>query len=191
MNKGFIKFITDFGPLLIFFIFYYQSGLNLRVAIPPLIIATLLSLVIMYLLEKKIPFIPLTSGIVITFFGGLTLYFNNPIFIYMKPTVVNILFALALIFGKFFSKEPLLKKLFKNSLKLLDEGWRIFNDRWILFFFFLAILNEIVWRTQSEEFWVNFKVWGLLPISFLFTASQIPLIKKYQIKKNESFKTYN
>ena len=104
MNKGFIKFITDFGPLLIFFIFYYQSGLNLRVAIPPLIIATLLSLAIVYLLEKKVPFIPLTSGIVITFFGGLTLYFNNPIFIYMKPTVVNIIFALILIYGKFFSR---------------------------------------------------------------------------------------
>jgi len=185
MNKGFIKFITDFGPLLIFFIFYYQSGLNLRVAIPPLIIATLLSLAIIYLLEKKVAFMPLASGIVITFFGGLTLYFDNPVFIYVKPTVVNILFALVLIFGKFFSKEPLLKKLFKNSFKLLDEGWNKFNDRWILFFFFLAILNEIVWRTQSEEFWVNFKVWGLLPISFLFTASQIPLIKKYQIKKNK------
>ena len=183
MNKGFIKFITDFGPLLIFFIFYYQSGLNLRVAIPPLIIATLLSLAIIYLLEKKVAFMPLASGIVITFFGGLTLYFDNPVFIYVKPTVVNILFALVLIFGKFFSKEPLLKKLFKNSFKLLDEGWNKFNDRWILFFFFLAILNEIVWRTQSEEFWVNFKVWGLLPISFLFTVSQIPLIKKYQIKK--------
>jgi len=183
MNKGFIKFITDFGPLLIFFIFYYQSGLNLRVAIPPLIIATLLSLAIIYLLEKKVALMPLASGIVITLFGGLTLYFDNPVFIYVKPTVVNILFALVLIFGKFFSKEPLLKKLFKNSFKLLDEGWNKFNDRWIFFFFFLAILNEIVWRTQSEEFWVNFKVWGLLPISFLFTVSQIPLIKKYQIKK--------
>ena len=183
MNKGLFKFITDFGPLLIFFIFYYQSGLNLRVAIPPLIIATILSLIIIYLLEKKIAFMPLASGIVITFFGGLTLYFNNPVFIYMKPTVVNILFALVLIFGKFFSKEPLLNKLFKNSIRLLDEGWKKFSDRWILFFFFLAILNEIVWRTQSEEFWVNFKVWGLLPISFLFTVSQIPLIKKYQIKK--------
>ena len=183
MNKGLLNFITDFGPLLIFFIFYYQSGLNLRVAIPPLIIATLLSLAIIYLLEKKVAFMPLASGIVITFFGGLTLYFDNPVFIYVKPTVVNILFALVLIFGKFFSKEPLLKKLFKNSFKLLDEGWNKFNDRWILFFFFLAILNEIVWRTQSEEFWVNFKVWGLLPISFLFTVLQIPLIKKYQIKK--------
>ena len=183
MNKGFIKFITDFGPLLIFFNFYYQSGLNLRVAIPPLIIATLLSLAIIYLLEKKVALMPLASGIVITLFGGLTLYFDNPVFIYIKPTVVNILFALVLLFGKFFMKESLLKKLFKNSFKLLDEGWNKFNDRWILFFFFLAILNEIVWRTQSEEFWVNFKVWGLLPISFLFTISQIPLIKKYQIKK--------
>ena len=118
MSKPFIKFVTDFGPLLIFFIFYYQSGHDLRVAIPPLIIATLISLSVIYLLERKIPFIPLTSGIIITFFGGLTLYFDNPIFIYMKPTVVNILFALVLIFGKFFSKEPLLKKLFKNSFKL-------------------------------------------------------------------------
>ncbi len=97
--------------------------------------------------------------------------------------IPNFLFALVLMFGKLFSKEPLLKKIFANSIKLLDEGWKKFNDRWILFFFFLAILNEIVWRTQSEEFWVNFKVWGLLPISFLFTASQVPLIKKYQIKK--------
>ena len=183
MNKGFIKFITDFGPLLIFFIFYYQSGHDLRVAIPPLIIATLISLSVIYLLERKIPFIPLTSGIIITFFGGLTLYFDNPIFIYMKPTVVNILFALVLIFGKFFSKEPLLKKLFKNSFKLLDEGWKKFNDRWILFFIFLAILNEIVWRTRSEEFWVNLKVWGLMPISFIFAAFQVPLIKKYKIDK--------
>jgi len=183
MSKPFIKFVTDFGPLLIFFIFYYQSGHDLRVAIPPLIIATLISLSVIYLLERKIPFIPLTSGIIITFFGGLTLYFDNPIFIYIKPTVVNILFALVLIFGKFFSKEPLLKKLFKNSFKLLDEGWKKFNDRWILFFIFLAILNEIVWRTRSEEFWVNFKVWGLMPISFIFAAFQVPLIKKYKIDK--------
>ncbi len=183
MSKPLIKFITDFGPLLIFFIFYYQSGLDLSVAIPPLIIATLVSLAIIYFLERKIPLIPLTSGILITFFGGLTLYFNNPIFVYMKPTVVNILFALVLIFGKFFLKKPLLKQLFKSSFNLLDEGWRKFNDRWILFFLFLAVLNEIVWRTQSEEFWVNFKVWGLMPVSFIFAAFQIPLIKKYRINK--------
>ena len=183
MSKPLIKFITDFGPLLIFFIFYYQSGLDLSVAIPPLIIATLVSLAIVYYLEKRVSFIPLLSGIIITFFGGLTLYFDNPIFIYMKPTVVNILFALVLLFGKFFTKEPLLKKLFNNSFNLLDEGWKIFNDRWIIFFLFLAILNEAVWRTQTEEFWVNFKVWGLMPISFIFAAFQVPLLKKYKIDK--------
>ena len=183
MSKPLIKFITDFGPLLIFFIFYYQSGLDLSVAIPPLIIATLVSLAIVYYLEKRVSFIPLLSGIIITFFGGLTLYFDNPIFIYMKPTVVNILFALVLLFGKFFTKEPLLKKLFKNSFNLLDEGWKIFNYRCIIFFLFLAILNEAVWRTQTEEFWVNFKVWGLMPISFIFAAFQVPLLKKYKIDK--------
>ena len=191
MSKPFIKFITDFGPLLIFFTFYYKSGLNLSVAIPPLIIATLASLAVIYLLEKKISIMPLTSGIIITFFGGLTLYFDNPIFIYMKPTVVNILFAVVLLFGKFFSKEPLLKKLFNNSFKLMDKGWIIFNNRWILFFLFLAVLNEIVWRTQSEEFWVNFKVWGLMPISFAFAAFQIPLIKKYRIVKLVFFSINN
>ena len=183
MNKSLIKFITDFGPLLVFFIFYYQGGLDLRIAIPPFILATLVSLLIIYILEKRIPMVPLTSGILITFFGGLTLYFDNPVFLYMKPTIINILFALVLIFGKLFSKEPLLKKMLKGSIQLLNEGWEKLNIRWIFFFFFLAILNEIIWRTQSEEFWVNFKVWGLLPVTFLFTALQIPLINKYKIEK--------
>tara|TARA_B000000460_G_scaffold121439_1_gene85508 strand:+ start:433 stop:981 length:549 start_codon:yes stop_codon:yes gene_type:complete len=181
MNKSLIKFVTDFGPLLIFFIFYYRSGHDLKIAIPPLIVATLASLVIIYLLEKKIPPIPLASGILITLFGGLTLYFNNPIFLYMKPTIINILFAMVLVFGKLFWKEPLIKKVLQNSIKLLDEGWIRLNNRWVLFFLFLATLNEIVWRTQTEIFWVNFKVWGLLPITFLFTIFQIPLINKYKI----------
>ena len=122
MNRSLLKFITDFGPLLIFFTFYYQNEKSLQVAIPPFIIATILSLGIIYLLEKKIPLIPLTSGILITFFGGLTIYFNNPIFLYMKPTIINVLFGFALLFGKYFSKENLLKKLLGNSIKLKDEG---------------------------------------------------------------------
>ena len=181
VNKSFIKFITDFGPLLIFFVFYYNNGKDLKIAIPPFIIATLLSMILVYFLEKKIPLIPLTSGILITFFGGLTIYFNNPIFLYIKPTVINLLFGLTLLFGKFILKEPLLKKLLQNSIKLVDDGWNQLNTRWMYFFFFLAILNEFVWRTQSEEFWVNFKVWGLLPVTFIFTAFQIPLINKYKI----------
>ena len=182
MNRSLLKFITDYGPLLIFFIIYYKGGKNLTLAIPPFIIATLLALILAYFIEKKIAFIPLMGGILITFFGGLTIYFNNPIFLYMKPTIINLLFGFALIFGKFFSKEPLLKKFLGNSIKLENEGWEKLSIRWILFFFFLAILNECVWRTQTEEFWVNFKVWGLLPFTFIFTAFQIKLINKYKIE---------
>ena len=152
-------------------------------AIPPFVIATLVALIVVYFSEKKIPMVPLTSGIIITLFGGLTLYFDNKVFFYMKPTIINLLFAVVLFFGKYFTQKPLLKIFFQNALKLEDEGWKKLNYRWIYFFISVAILNEIVWRTQSEAFWVHFKVWGLLPISFLFVASQFPLIKKYKLKQ--------
>ena len=183
MNKPLIKIIADFGPLLIFFIIYFNNENDLKVAIPPFIIATLISLIVIYFLEKKISMVPLTGGILITLFGGLTLYFDNKIFFYMKPTIINILFAGVLFFGKSFTEKPLLKIFFQNAFNLENEGWKKLNQRWILFFLFVAILNEIVWRTQSEAFWVNFKVWGLLPISFVFAASQFPLINKYKLKE--------
>ena len=183
MNKSFLKFVTDFGPLAIFFFYYYNSGKNLSVAIPPLIVATIIAVLIVWIIEKKIPMIPLLSGILITLFGGLTIYFDDPIFIYMKPTIINILFGLALLFGKYFTNEPILKKILGKSIMLSDVGWSLLNKRWMIFFFTLAFLNELVWRTQSEEFWVNFKVWGMLPITFIFTAFQISLITKY--KTNE------
>ena len=183
MYRPAIKFVTDFGPLLIFFTIYFTNNHDLKVAIPPFIIATLIALIAVYLLEKKIPMVPLTSGILITLFGGLTLYFDNKIFFYMKPTIINLLFAVVLFFGKYFTQKPLLKIFFQNALNLEDEGWKKLNYRWISFFIFVAILNEIVWRTQSEPFWVNFKVWGLLPISFLFAASQVPLINKYKLQQ--------
>jgi len=181
VNKSFLKFITDFGPLAIFFFFYYNNDKNLSVAIPPLIVATLIALVVVWFYEKKIPPMPLASGVLITLFGGLTIYFNDPIFIYMKPTIINILFALALFFGKYFAKEPILKKIIGKSIPLSDMGWEILNRRWTFFFLGLALLNEFVWRTQSEEFWVNFKVWGMLPITIVFTGFQIPVINKYKI----------
>ena len=100
----------------------------------------------------------------------------------MKPTIINLLFAGILYFGKFFTEKPLLRVLFQNAFNLENEGWKKLNSRWIGFFIFVALLNEIVWRTQTEAFWVNFKVWGLMPISFLFAASQITLINKYKLK---------
>ena len=133
--------------------------------------------------EKKIPMVPLLGGIFITLFGGLTIYFDNPIFIYIKPTIINILFGLGLLVGKFFTDEPLLKKMLGNSLSLTDEGWKVLNSRWVYFFFGLALLNEIIWRTQSEEFWVNFKVWGILPITIIFTAFQLSVITKFKLNE--------
>ena len=183
MHRPIIKLLADFGPLLIFFVIYFNNDNNLKIAIPPFIIATLIALAVVYFLEKRIPMVPLTGGILITLFGGLTLYFDNKVFFYMKPTIINLLFAGVLFFGKFFTKKPLLKMFFQSAFDLEDEGWRKLNYRWIGFFIFVAILNEIVWRTQSEVFWVNFKVWGLLPISFVFAASQFHLINKYKINK--------
>lgn len=181
MNKSFLKFVADFGPLLIFFTIYYKSGNNLAVAIPPLIIATIIAVISMYLLEKKIPYIPLIGGVLVSLFGGLTLYFNNPIFIYMKPTIINLIFAFALILGKIFLNKNFLKFFLKTAFQLNEEGWDKLNYRWAYFFIFLAILNELVWRTQPETTWVNFKVWGLLPLTFIFTAFQVPLINKHKI----------
>ena len=183
MLRPVIKLSADFGPLLIFFIIYFGNDNDLKTAIPPFIVATIISLIIVYFLEKKIPMVPLSGCIIITLFGGLTLYFDNKTFFYMKPTIINILFAGILFFGKYFTKKPLLKIFFQTAMNLENEGWKKLNDRWIGFFIFVAILNEIVWRTQTEAFWVNFKVWGLLPISFIFAASQITLINKYKLKK--------
>jgi len=114
VNKSFLKFVTDFGPLAIFFFYYYNNDKNLSVAIPPLIVATLVALAVVWFFEKKIPPMPLVSGILITFFGGLTIYFNDPIFIYLKPTIINIMFALHYFLGNTSPKNLFLKKLWVN-----------------------------------------------------------------------------
>ena len=181
MNKSFLKFITDFGPLLIFFVVYYKSGKDLSAAIPPLIVTTVIAVAVVYFIEKKIPYVPLIGGVVISLFGGLTLYFNNPVFLYMKPTIVNVIFAFTLIVGKNFFNKNFLEFFFKSAFQLDQIGWTKLNNRWAYFFIFLAILNEIVWRTQPETTWVNFKVWGIIPLTFIFTALQLPLINKHKI----------
>ena len=124
MNKSLIKFVTDFGPLLVFFYFYYDNDKDLKIAIPPLIGATILAIIVVWILEKKIPMVPLIGGILISLFGGLSIYFNNAVFLYLKPTIINILFGLALLLGKYFTNEPILKKLLSNSINLHDDGWK-------------------------------------------------------------------
>jgi len=177
--KSIIKLLIDIGPLAIFFIFYSRS--DLKSAIIPFMIATIIAVLFSYIIEKKIPIMPTVGAFIILLFGGLTIYFNNEIFFKMKPTIINLVFAL-ILYGGVILNKPLLKYLLGSALKLKDEGWKILTQRWISFFIALAILNEIVWRTQSTDLWVNFKVFGILPITFLFTMMQFPLIKKYLVE---------
>ncbi len=177
--KNFTKFLVDIGPLAVFFIFYTRS--DLQSAILPFMIATIIAVLFSYITEKKIPIMPTVGAFIILVFGGLTLYFNNDTFFKMKPTIINLLFAGILLVGNFLNK-PLLKFLFSGALKLQDEGWNILSKRWVGFFISLAILNEIIWRTQSTDFWVTFKVFGILPLTFIFTIAQISIIKKFQIE---------
>ena len=124
---------------------------------------------------------PTVGAAIVLLFGGLTIYFDNDVFFKMKPTIINVLFAV-ILYGGILINKPLLKYLLGAALKLEETGWKLLTQRWIGFFIALAILNEIVWRTQSTDIWVNFKVFGILPITFIFTMTQFPLIKKYQIE---------
>ena len=178
--KSISKLLIDIGPLAVFFIFYSRSGL--QASILPFMIATIIAVLFSYILEKKIPIMPTVGATIVLIFGGLTIYFDNEVFFKMKPTIINMLFA-AILWGGMIAKKPLLKFLLGAAIKLEDIGWKILTQRWIAFFIALAILNEIVWRTQSTDIWVNFKVFGILPITFIFTMTQFPLIKKYQINE--------
>ena len=135
MNKSLLKFVTDFGPLLIFYYFYKNSDNNLSVAIPPLIISTIIAVIIVYMVDRKIPYVPLIGAALISLFGGLTLYFNNPIFIYLKPTIINLLFASALIISDIFLKKNLLKMFLNNAFKINDLGWTCLIEDGIFFIF--------------------------------------------------------
>ena len=177
--KNISKIFVDIGPLAVFFIFYTRG--NLQSAILPFMIATVIAVLFSYIVDKKIPIMPTVGAGIILVFGGMTIYFDNEIFFKMKPTIINLLFAGILYAGQLLNK-PILKYLLGSALKLEDLGWQILSKRWIGFFIALAILNEIIWRTQSTDMWVNFKVFGILPITFIFTMTQFPLIKKYHIE---------
>ena len=177
--KSVYKLLIDIGPLAVFFIFYNRSGL--QASILPFMLATVIAVLISYILEKKIPIMPTVGAAIVLLFGGLTIYFDNEVFFKMKPTIINLLFAI-ILYGGILINKPLLKYLLGAALKLEEKGWKILTQRWIGFFIALAVLNEFVWRTQSTDIWVNFKVFGILPITFIFTLTQFPLIKKYQIE---------
>ena len=150
------------------------------VATAALMMATAVSVAILYVRERRLPLTPLLSAVVIGIFGGLTLALKDDTFIKMKPTIVNLLFASILLVGLSINKPPL-KYLMQSALHLSERGWRILSLRWACFFIFLAGLNEYIWRSYPEDFWVNFKVFGMLPLTLLFLLTQIPLIQRYII----------
>jgi intracellular septation protein len=192
-----LKLSLELGPLMVFFL-GNAYGDRLGKMIPPLgalggrlfvgtalfIIATVIALSVSFFLTRRLPIMPFVTGVVVFVFGGLTLWLQNDEFIKMKPTIVNVLFGAALLGGLALGR-PLLGYVFDSVFKLDDEGWRKLTFRWGLFFFALAVLNEIVWRSFSTDFWVSFKVFGILPLTVLFTLTQMPLIQRHALPEPE------
>ena len=195
-----LKFALDLGPLLLFFFANARPALFAPLLTPFLpaslvtgeragiftatavfMVAILVALAVSYALTRRLPVMALVSALIVLVFGGLTLFLQNETFIKLKPTIIYLLFAVVLI-GGLIMRKPLLAMVFDRVFHLTEEGWRKLTIRWALFFFALALLNEIVWRTQSTDVWVNFKVFGVVPLTFIFAAFQYPLMMKHEAK---------
>lgn len=171
-----LKLALELGPLLVFFV--ANAKANLYVGTAAFMAATVVALAVSWALTRRIPIMPLVSGAVVLVFGGLTLALQDEVFIKLKPTIVNLLFAGALFGGVAFGK-PLLAIVFDQAFDLTHEGWMKLSKRWAWFFVVLAIINEVVWRTQTTDFWVAFKVWGIMPLTMIFAMAQAPLLQRY------------
>jgi intracellular septation protein len=192
-----LKLLLDLGPLVLFFLANSRPALFLPLVSPILpadiasgertgifvatavfMVAIVIAFVVSYVLTRHLPVMPLVTAIIVLVFGSLTLVLHDELFIKLKPTIIYLLFGAVLLGGLAFGK-PLLGVVFDSVFHLTDEGWRKLTLRWAWFFFALAILNEIVWRTQTTDVWVSFKVFGVVPLTFLFGALQYPLLTKY------------
>jgi intracellular septation protein len=188
-----LKFALELGPLAVFFL-ANARGEWLAARLPALavlggplftatalfVVATVISLVVSLALTRRLPIVPLVSGAVVLVFGGLALWLHDETFIKMKPTIINGLFGAALLGGLAFGK-PLLGYVFDSAFRLTDEGWRKLTLRWGIFLIFLAVLNEVVWRSVPTDLWVTFKVFGLVGLTLVFTLFQLPLINRYTL----------
>jgi intracellular septation protein len=193
-----LKLVLDLGPLVLFFLANSRPALFLPLVSPLLpadvasgervgifvatavfMAAVVVALAISYALTRHLPVMPLVTAVVVLVFGSLTLILHDELFIKLKPTIIYLLFGGVLLGGLALGK-PVLGVVFDSVFHLTEEGWRRLTLRWALFFLALAVLNEIIWRTQSTDFWVNFKVFGVVPLTFLFAAMQYPLLTKYE-----------
>ncbi|NIA68090.1 septation protein A [Pelagibius litoralis] len=173
---------VDYGPLAAFFAVYWLNGL--MAATLAIMIATAAALALSFVIERRIPPMPLLTAMVVGVFGGLTLWLEDETFFKMKPTIVQVLFA-AVLFGGLFFKRPLLKPLLASAWPLDDAGWIKLSSRFAWFFVAMAVLNEVVWRTQSTDFWVTFKVFGILGLTFIFVASQVYFMRAHMAPVEE------
>jgi intracellular septation protein len=180
------KLALEMGPLVIFFLvnsygdrwFGVAPDRRLFLATGIFVVAVLASLAVTWTLIRKLPVMPLVSAVVVTVFGGLTLILHDDLFIKLKPTIVNTMFGAVLVWAGLTGRN-VLKLVLDSVFTLTDKGWRLLTWRWAFFFFVLAALNEIVWRTQTTDFWVAFKVWGIMPLTMIFAMAQMPLIMRH------------
>lgn len=171
-----LKLALDIGPLALFFAANARFGIYAGTA--AFMGAVVTALLVSFMMTRHWPIMPVVSAVIVVVFGGLTLVLHDDTFIKLKPTVIYLLFGGALVGGYLFEK-PLLEVVFDSMFDLTEEGWRKLTLRWAAFFFVLALLNEVIWRTQSTDFWVNFKLFGFVPLTFAFAALQYPLLTRY------------
>lgn len=185
-NSQWIRMAIELGPLAVFFLlnskadalFGNAEAKNIFYATGGFMVATAISLGYSYARFRKVPTMPLVTGVFVMIFGALTIYLQDELFIKVKPTIVNALFAAALL-GAAAMGKPVMKQLFDGAFNLTDKGWMILTVRWGLFFVFLGIVNEVVWRNFSTDFWVSFKLFGIMPLTMVFGMAQIPVLTKH------------
>jgi intracellular septation protein len=173
------KLATELGPLLIFF--FVNAKSNLFVATGVFMVAVVVAIIAAYVVTRHVPLMAIVTAVVVVVFGTLTLILHDETFIKMKPTIVYTLFAAILGGGLLFGRS-FIAIMFDQMFNLTPHGWRILTFRWALWFLAMAVVNEIIWRTQSTDFWVTFKVFGMVPLTMLFAITQMPLIKRYQLE---------
>ncbi len=178
-----LKLVLEMGPLVLFFFTNWKFGIFPATGV--LMAGVVVALIASWVLTRHLPIMPVVTAVAVVFFGALTFFFHDELFIKLKPTIVNTIFGTVLLGGLAMGR-PLLPVVLDSVLQLTEEGWRKLTFRWGLFFFLLAIVNEVVWRTQTTDFWVSFKALGSMPLTIVFALAQVPLIMKHELKGDDA-----